>query len=110
MQSRFVTESKETRQSLALVVKEEVSPTVKISEIDQSLEEFIEVVHDKLLKTLPLIRDIQHHVTFILYDFEDHFMRMYGWIIEELHNRTFSLKLILFKITSFNVPLIGTRG
>ena len=52
-------ESKETKQNLALVIKEEVSPTVKIfKEIDQSLKESKGVMHDKILKILQPMRDI----------------------------------------------------
>ena len=69
----FVVESREIKQSLAL---EKVSPTAKIFEkIDQSLEECNGVVYDKLLKILPLMKDNQHHGTFILYAFEDPFLR-----------------------------------
>jgi len=66
-------ESSEIEQSLSL---EEVSPTAEISEeIDQSLEECNGVVHDKLLKILPLMRNIQqHHDTFILHDFKVPFL------------------------------------
>jgi len=47
--SEFLMESKKTKQSLALIVKEKVSPTAEISEkMKPLLEEFKEVVHDKL--------------------------------------------------------------
>ena len=69
----FFVESREIEQSLAL---EKVSPTVEISkEIDQSLEECNEVVHDNLLDILPSMKDLQHLDMFILHDFEDHFLQ-----------------------------------
>ena len=65
-------ESKEIKQMLTL---EEVSSTVEIPEkIEPSLKEYKRDVYDKLLETLPPMRDIQHHGTFIFHDFEDPFM------------------------------------
>jgi len=65
-------ESKEIKQSLPL---EEVSPTIEIPEkTDQSLEESKRVMHNKFLETLPPMKDIQHHGTLILHDFEDSFL------------------------------------
>ena len=68
-ESEFFMELKDIKQNIAL---EEVSPTAEIFlEIDQSLEEFKGVLHDKLLKILPPMKDIQHHSTLILHGFED---------------------------------------
>jgi len=56
-------ESKETKQGFALVIKEEVSPLAEISEkMKPLLEEFKGVVHDELLKRLPSMRSIKHHI------------------------------------------------
>jgi len=61
-------ESKETKQIFTLVIKEEVAPSIEVPEkMKPMLEEFKEVVHDELSKGLPLMRDIQHHGTSILY-------------------------------------------
>ena len=55
-QDESFVEPKDIKQGITL---KEVSPTIKISEeIYQSLEEFKGVVHDKLLKTLPPVKDI----------------------------------------------------
>ena len=51
----------------ALVVKEEVTRTVRIPEkMKPLLEEFKGVVHDELPKGLPPMRDIQHYIDLIL--------------------------------------------
>ena len=59
-------ESKEIKQSLALVVKEEVSSTAETCEkIEPSLKESKGVVHNKLPKGLLPMRDILHHIDLI---------------------------------------------
>ena len=69
-------DSKETKQGLTLLVKEEVTPHAEIHEkMKPLLREFKEIVHDKLLEELLSMRDIQHHGTSILHSFEDPFMR-----------------------------------
>jgi len=66
-------ELKEIKQSLTL---EEVFPTTEIlEEIDKSLEEYKRVGYNKFLEILPSMKDNQHHITCILHDFEDCFMR-----------------------------------
>jgi len=72
-QGEFFIEPKDIKQGIAL---KEVSLTAEIfEEKDQSLEECNRVVHDKLLKILPPMRDNQYHDTFILHGFEDPFLR-----------------------------------
>ena len=52
-------ESKETKQRVALVVKEEIPPLIEVPEKMKSmLEEFKRVVHDELSEGLPCMRDI----------------------------------------------------
>jgi len=55
----FFVESKETEQRFAWVIKEEVAPSIEVSEkIKPMLEEFKEVVHDELPEGLPPMKDI----------------------------------------------------
>ena len=59
-------ESKEINQRSALVVKEEVTPSTEVSEkVESLLEESKGVVHNELLKRLPPMRGIQHHIDII---------------------------------------------
>ena len=59
-------ESKETKQRLALVVKEEVTPSIEIPEnMKLMLEEFKRVDHDEFLEGLLPMRDIQQHIDLI---------------------------------------------
>ena len=65
-------ESKEIKQSLTLVIKEEVSSIAEISEkIKPLFEKFKKVIHDELPEGLLPMRDIQHHDVSILHDFKD---------------------------------------
>jgi len=59
-------ESKETKQSLTLLVNKEVTPPAEIHEkVRPLLEESKRVVHDKLSKGLQSMRDISHHIDLI---------------------------------------------
>ena len=57
-----------------------------------------EVVHDKPVELLLPMRDIQHHGTFILHDFEDLFMQKESARDER------------FKFFKFMSPTIGKRA
>jgi len=66
-------EPKELKQGIIL---EKISPIAEVlKEVDKSLEELKEIIHDKFVDILPPIKDIQHHGASILYGFEDSFMR-----------------------------------
>ena len=59
-------ESKETKQRFALIVKDEVEPSVEVPEkMKPILEEFQRIVHDELLDELPSLRNIQYHIDLI---------------------------------------------
>ena len=63
----FLVESMKTNQSLALSVNKKVTSPAEISEkIEPSSEEYKGVVHDKLLKILSSMRDIQRYGMSIL--------------------------------------------
>jgi len=48
------------------MVKEEVAPSIEVSEkVKPMLEGFKRVVHDELPERLPSIKDIQHHIYLI---------------------------------------------
>ena len=56
-------ESKETKQIFALVVKEEVVPSIEVPEkLKPMLGEFKRIVHNDLPDKLSPISDIQHHI------------------------------------------------
>ena len=56
-------ESKETKQQFALIVKEEIGPTIEVPEkMKHMLEEFQRIVHDELLDELPPMKDIHRHL------------------------------------------------
>ena len=66
-------ESEEIEKTLVL---EKISPTAEISEeMDQSMEEYKGVIHDKLVNILPPMRGFQHHGTFIFVISKIPFMR-----------------------------------
>jgi len=59
-------ESKEIKQSFALLVKEEIVPAIKVSEkMKPMLEEFQRIVHDEHPNELPPMSDIQHYIDLI---------------------------------------------
>jgi len=58
--------SKETNKRFALVVKEEVAPSIEVpGKMNLMLEEFKRVIQDELPEGLPPMRDIQHHIDLI---------------------------------------------
>ena len=62
----FLMESKETKQQVALLVKEEVGPAIEVlDKMKPTLKEFQRIIHDKLRDELLPMRDIQHHVNLI---------------------------------------------
>jgi len=49
-----------------LIVKEEVGPSIEVSEkMKHILEEFKKVIHNELPEGLPPMRDIEHHIDLI---------------------------------------------
>jgi len=58
----FSVELKETRPSLAFIIKE-VFPSVEVPK--KMLKEFKEVVHDNLVERLPPLRDVLLHINLI---------------------------------------------
>jgi len=62
----FFVESKETKQGVALLVKEEVTRPTEVSERVKSLvEESKRVVHNELQEGLPPMKNIQPHMDLI---------------------------------------------
>ena len=54
------------KQKFALIVNEEVRPSVEVPEkIKPILEEFQRIVHNELPDELPPMRDIQYHINLI---------------------------------------------
>ncbi|XP_020262738.1 uncharacterized protein LOC109838727 [Asparagus officinalis] len=64
---KFIAESKELKQRFAFMVKEELKMPMEVPEKMKSLlKEFEVLIPEELSEGLPPMRDIQHHINFIM--------------------------------------------
>ena len=71
----FFVESKETKQGVTLLVKEEVTLPAEVSEKgDPLLEESKKVIHDELSEGLSPMKNIQPHIDFISEESQSNFL------------------------------------